>query len=69
FAVTGHWIEETATGVWECMCAVLGFTQLHGAHSGNRLGQALFKITERINISHKIGYITCDNASNNTTMM
>lgn len=54
FAVTGHWIEESIPGAWELQSAVLGFTQLNNAHHGRRLGQALFKICDRIGIAHKV---------------
>ncbi|KAG6859264.1 hypothetical protein C0993_004566, partial [Termitomyces sp. T159_Od127] len=54
---------------WELKSALVGFTRLCNAHNGERLGQALFKIVDRIGIAHKIGHITCDNASNNSTMI
>ena len=85
FAVTGHWVEESTPGKWTLRHALLGFTQMNTAHNGVRLGQALYKICHRLNIIHKvsfqcehkrrnscyiqIGHITCDNASNNNTMM
>jgi hypothetical protein len=87
FAVTGHWIEERIVGVWTKEHALFGFTQMNTAHNGQRLGQALFKIANRLGIVHKvcdftrsqrfsliknkmqIGYVTCDNATNNDTML
>jgi hypothetical protein len=87
FAVTGHWIEERSPGKWTLENALLGFTRMNTAHNGDRLGQALFKICDRLSVVHKvnhygcafsnlglttsskIGHITCDNASNNNTMM
>ncbi|KAJ2981763.1 hypothetical protein NUW54_g10828 [Trametes sanguinea] len=69
FAVTAHWIEEAHPNEWEARNAIIGFTRLNGAHNGRRLGQALFKIVERVGIEHKIGHITCDNAKNNGTML
>ena len=30
---------------------------------------ALFKVCDRLAIAHKIGWVTCDNASNNSLMM
>jgi hypothetical protein len=88
FAVTGHWVEESQPGIWEVQSALLGFTRLNSAHNGKRLGGALFKIVDRLGISHrvrallyysvsddmlnfnvKIGHVTCDNATNNNTMM
>ncbi|KAF8800899.1 hypothetical protein BYT27DRAFT_7008256, partial [Phlegmacium glaucopus] len=50
--------------------ALLGFTQMNTAHNGTpRLGQALYKICDCLGIVHKIGHITCDNTSNNDTML
>ena len=86
FAVTGHWIDESLPTQWELKSALLGFTRLCNSHSGERLGQALFKIVDRVDITRKvlvqfmfisvcvmrtlqIGHVTCDNASNNSTMM
>ena len=85
FAVTGHWIDELPNGDWEMQTALFGFTQMNTSHDGVKLGRALFKIVERLNIQHKvsfdcfllyllciglqIGWITCDNAANNTTML
>ncbi|GLB43962.1 putative hAT family C-terminal dimerisation region [Lyophyllum shimeji] len=69
FALTGHWIEETAPGMWQQHAALFGFTRMNTAHDGVRLGRALFKIVRRVGIASKIGWITCDNASNNNTML
>ena len=84
FAVAGHWIEETPSEDWTLEHALFGFTQMNTAHDGIHLGQALFKICDRLCIVHKVGFptcllpsteyfqighITCDNASNNNTMM
>ncbi|KAN0113673.1 hypothetical protein V8E52_007472 [Russula decolorans] len=55
FAVTGSWVENV-NGHWELRTALLGFTQLNN-------------IIARLGIAHKIGHITCDNASNNNTML
>ncbi|RDB14951.1 putative AC transposase [Hypsizygus marmoreus] len=69
FAVTGHWTEEVSPGVWDDKSALFGFTQMNTSHDGVRLGRALFRIVKRLGIVHKIGWITCDNASNNLTML
>lgn len=69
FVVTAHWIEELTPGKWELNNALIGFTHLNNAHNGERLGQALFKIVRCIGIEDKVGHITCNNASNNPTMM
>ena len=54
FAVTGHWIEEPRPGVWEVQSALLGFTRLNNSHNGKRLGGALFKIVDRLDISNRV---------------
>lgn len=54
FAVTGHWVEESSPSVWAIKSALLGFTWMNTAHNGRRLGQALFKIIERLEITHKV---------------
>lgn len=55
-AVTGHWIESHNGSQWELGSALLGFTQLNNAHNGVRLGQALFKIVDRLGIAHKVHF-------------
>jgi hypothetical protein len=94
FAVTAHWVDEPTPTKWELKSALISFTRLNNAHSGERLGQALFKVVKRMGIEHKVsqyndigvsaqrslmmfatatrmkvGHVTCDNASNNVTMM
>lgn len=54
FAVTAHWIEEPTSAKWELKSALIGFTRLNNAHNGERLGQALFKVIERVGIGHKV---------------
>ena len=54
FAVTGHWIEESSKGVWTLQSALLGFTHIPYAHTGKRLGQVLYKVLERVGITHKV---------------
>ncbi|TFY77500.1 hypothetical protein EWM64_g6510 [Hericium alpestre] len=69
FAVTAHWIEEDAHGTWQLQAGIIGFTRLNSAHTGLRLGQALFKVVLHVSIAHKVGHVSCDNASNNGSMM
>jgi hypothetical protein len=54
FAVTGHWIEESTPLNWELKSEILGFTLLNNAYNGKRLGQALYKVAERVGIEHKV---------------
>ena len=53
-AVTGHWVEERVESRWTLEHALLGFTRMNTAHNGVRLGQALFKICNRLGIVHKV---------------
>lgn len=54
FAVTGHWIEEANENEWVLQSALFGFTRMNTAHNGKRLGQALFKICDRLDIVKKV---------------
>ncbi|KAF5340659.1 hypothetical protein D9611_007287 [Ephemerocybe angulata] len=74
FAVTAHWVEDvkvkgTGKTDWKLESALVGFTVMNTAHDGVRLGKALYNIVKRLGVAHKVGWITCDNASNNTTML
>jgi hypothetical protein len=53
FAVTGSWVEEGPPSIWKVQTALLGFVRLNNAHNGQRLGQALFKVVQRMGIIHK----------------
>jgi hypothetical protein len=60
-------------------------SKVNNAHNGKRLGGALFKVLYPVGIAHKVcsglflqsvwlygpqlGHVTCDNASNNGTML
>lgn len=85
-SVTVHFIEKISEDHWDIRSALAGFTRLNNAHNGRRLGQALFKVVNRLGIAHRvrrfvlyfrtyfnillqIGYVTCDNAKNNGTML
>ncbi|KAG6904879.1 hypothetical protein DXG01_006492 [Tephrocybe rancida] len=68
YAVTGRWIEEMSPGVWE-KSALFGFTLMNTAHNGKHLDHTLFRIAHRLGITTKASWVTCDNASNNLTML
>jgi hypothetical protein len=42
--------------VWKLQEAILGFTRLNNAHHGVRLGQAMFKITELLQIHDRVPF-------------
>lgn len=52
--MTAHWIAEDAKGKWSLKTALLGFTRLNNSHNGIRLGQALFRIVDRVEIASKV---------------
>ena len=54
FAVMGHWVEEMSQGSWNIKSTLLGFTWMNNSHNGKCLGQALFKIVDRLGISNKV---------------
>ncbi len=56
FAVTGHWVEEDVNNPdnWELQTALLGFVCMNCSHSSRHLGLALFKIADRLGITHKV---------------
>ena len=54
FAVTGHWIEEHTPGEWSIEQALLRFVQMNTAHNGAHLGQALYKVCDRLRIVPKV---------------
>lgn len=53
FAVTGSWVDEGPPSTWKVQMALLGFVRLNNSHNGQRLGQALFKVIQRMGIDHK----------------
>ena len=65
FAVTAHWIEEKVVTQWTLETSIIGFTRLNNAHNGERLGQALFKIVDRVGITHKVNLLYLVDSSAN----
>jgi hypothetical protein len=57
FAVTGHWIKEPQQGEWNEEEALFGFALMNTAHNGTRLGQALYRICNQLNIVHKVCFL------------
>lgn len=53
FAVTGSWVDEGPPSTWKVQTALLGFVRLNNSHNGQWLGQALFKVIQRMGIDHK----------------
>jgi hypothetical protein len=87
FDVNGHYMKETGSGVerkWTLETRIISFINL-AHHTGKHLGQALFKVCERVGIvskvsgavlgdlallhSTQVGYVTSDNPTVNDKMM
>ncbi|ESK87613.1 hat family dimerization domain-containing protein [Moniliophthora roreri MCA 2997] len=78
-AITVHWIKEvvitdkakdgvkTRTVLQFCS-DVLAFHELPQSHTGAHLGEAFLYLVNHLGLLKKIGWITCDNTSNNETM-
>jgi len=64
-AIIGHWI----TGDFEYKEQVLDFVPVVGQHTGENLAQLLFHCLEDYECSDKLLSITCDNASNNGSLL
>lgn len=55
-AVTAHWVqsEKHHPDEWNLRMALIGFVQMNSAHNGANLGQVVFKVTERLQITIKV---------------
>jgi hypothetical protein len=58
FAVTGSWVQECRPMERTVETALLGFVRMNSAHNGERLGQALYKVVERVGIVHKVSPVS-----------
>jgi len=84
-AITGHWMELDSLNKLTLRAALLGFLHVPGSHSGESLAQAFWftigpmkvetKVSVLLNLLRnlltlfKFGWVTTDNAANNSTMM
>lgn len=68
-AVTAHWISRTPEGGLEMRSTLAGFRWVKDKHSGDNIAAHFMEILGELGITHKIGGITMDNASNNNTAM
>lgn len=64
-AINAYFITESFT----YREVLLGFEHLEGAHTGRNMAVVVNKILERYNLTDRVYAITCDNASNNNTMI
>jgi hypothetical protein len=68
-AVTAHWIGRTPEGGLEMKSTLAGFRWVKDKHSGDNIAAHFMDILDELDMTHKIGGITMDNASNNNTAM
>jgi hypothetical protein len=66
-AITAHFIQEKESG-WTLEARLVAFHSMPGSHDGESLGNTFVDILEKLELTHKVGQITADNASNNGTM-
>ena len=63
-AVVGYWITDD----WELREVLLGFEQIHGAHTGKNLAELVGGILKRYGVESQLLGFTSDSASNNGTL-
>ena len=64
-ALVAHWVSPEG----HLIAATLGFQRLEGPHSGANQADLIWKILEVYQLTHKLGYFTMNNASNNDTAL
>jgi hypothetical protein len=67
-SVTAHYIVEDHEHV-KIRSRLIALCHIPGTHEGSAIGNHFLDILNKFNITHKIGQITTDNASNNDTML
>ena len=67
-AVTAHYILETPSSV-QLRSRLIAFRYVPGSHDGLTIGAVFIEILDEFQVLDKIGQITSDNASNNTSAM
>jgi hypothetical protein len=64
-AITGSWITHD----WRLEETLLDFVELHGAHDGQNMANAVASAVTELGIADKIIALVSDNASNNGTLV
>jgi len=65
FGFTIHFIDED----WKMQEHLLSFKYLESEHDGVSLSKAMIEVLEEYEIADRLLGVTCDNASNNSTML
>ncbi|SJK99374.1 uncharacterized protein ARMOST_02670 [Armillaria ostoyae] len=71
-AITCHWIENKIVdgqAMLHLRSDLIGFHRVPGRHSGEHLAEVFIYILDRLHITSRLGWITCDNATNNDMIM
>lgn len=63
-AIAGYWITDD----WELKEVLLGFEQIHGAHTGENMARIIGRVLKDYGIESRLLGFTSDSASNNTTL-
>ncbi|PPR04216.1 hypothetical protein CVT24_013300 [Panaeolus cyanescens] len=66
--ITAHFIVKVLK-TYTLRNELIAFRHIKGTHSGANIGKEMYNILENVGITNKLGHITTDNASNNSTMM
>lgn len=70
-AITCHWIENKIVdgqATLHLHSDLIGFHCIPGTHSGEHLAKVFIYILDHLCITSNLGWITCDNVTNNNTM-
>ncbi|KAG1850741.1 hypothetical protein C8R48DRAFT_778089 [Suillus tomentosus] len=64
-AVTGHWVTKE----WKLRSELLSFSELEESHSGKNMGDKLYNILKKYNITHMVQNLTSNNVIVNDKTM
>ncbi len=71
-AITCHWIENKVIdgrATLHLCSDLIGFHCVPGHHTGEHLAEVFVYILDRLQLTSRIGWITCNNVTNNDTLM
>ncbi len=71
-AITCHWIENKVVdgrAMLHLCSDLIDFHHVPGRHTGEHLAEVFVYILDRLQLTSRIGWITCDNTMNNDTLM
>ncbi|KAJ6475550.1 hypothetical protein C8R45DRAFT_1102828 [Mycena sanguinolenta] len=68
-AFAAHYIVRDASGYLVLKTPLVAFRRMEGSHTSENIGKVFVQVLKEIGCLHKVGMITCDNASDNNTGM